>query len=162
MKKNRQKQTLGIALLEVVVAAAIISVGTLAFISSYLIYFNYALANSGNVQAAYLEEEGLELMSYFRDQGWTANIYPLSTTTIYYLAFNPGGQTTSAPQYIDGTFLREITLDDVFRDANSKIVNSGGTFDPNTKLVTVTVQYFQGHGTTTKSVSSYITNVNQD
>jgi Tfp pilus assembly protein PilV len=161
LKKNTHF-TRGIGLIEVIVGSAIIVVGIVALINAFTIYFKYALANDKNTQAAYLEEEGLEAMSYLRDYSWTSKIINLSTTTTYYLAWSSAASywnTTTTPQYIDGTFLREIVLADVKRDASDKISTTSGTYDQNTKQVTATLKYFQGHGTTTQSMTTYISNL---
>jgi Tfp pilus assembly protein PilV len=162
MKKKFQQ---GIGIIEVLIAASIITIGLLALIESYNVYLNFALANSGNVQAAYLLEEGIEGMTFIRDKAWTTNIALLSTSTVYYLAFDASASTwkaTTTPQYIDNTFLRTIGLADVKRDTNGYIVTTGGTYDASTKLINVTLQYFQGHSTTTRTMSSYISNINGD
>lgn len=152
----------GMALIEIMIGAAIITTAILTIIGSYTIYVQYAMANSGNVQAAYLAEEGIEVMTYFRDKGWSAIIKPLSTTTTYYLTFNGADWATTTIPQVDGSFVRKITLKDVKRDINGKITLSGGTYDSDTKEITVTVDYFQGQGTTTRSVVTYITNLNGD
>lgn len=152
----------GLALVEILIGSAIISVGILAVISSYNTYLNYALSNQKNIQAAYLLEEGMEVMRFMRDKGWTNNISKLSTTTVYYLTFSGGSwATTTTKTYIDSEFERGITITDVKRDANDDIASSG-TYDPNTKKVTATVSYWQGHATTTKTLSTYIANINSD
>ena len=153
MKKN-----LGMAFTEILIGSAIISVGILAITSAYSTYIEYALANQKNIQASYLLEEGLEVMTFFRDKSWT-NISLLGTTTTYYLSFSAGDwATTTTPQYVDGEFLRQINLSDVKRDANDRIAESG-TLDPDTKKITATVLYWQGHSTTTKTISTYIANI---
>ncbi|MCC2630347.1 MAG: seg [Candidatus Paceibacter sp.] len=153
----------GIALVEVLIGSAIITTGIVALIACYNIYLTYAFANSGNVQAAYLMEEGLEAMTLLRDKGWTNNFSKLSTTTVYYLRFATSTwATTTTAQYVDNTFLRSIELDDVFRDTNGAVVSSGGTFDANSRKVLVRLQYFQGKGTTTKTMTTFLTNLNSD
>lgn len=153
MKKNK-----GMALVEILIGSAIISVGILAVSTSYTEYYKYALANQKNVEAAYLLEEALEVVTFFRDTGWSGNIVPLSTTTTYYLSFASAWATSTSPQYVDGVFLRSFTISDVRRDANQDIATSG-TYDPNTKKITASVSYWQGHSTTTKTMSAYITNI---
>ena len=146
------------ALVEIVVGAAIMSTGILAINSAYSTYVQYALANQKNVEAGTLLEEGLEVMTFFRDMSWT-NISKLSTTTTYYLTFpSSNWATTTTAQYVDGVFLRSIDIADVKRDANDDIA-SAGTYDSNIKKITATVSYWQGHGTTTRSISTYITNI---
>lgn len=154
MSKNN-----GMALVEIVIGAAIISVGILAISSSYSTYVSYALANQRNIQASYLLEEGLEVTSYFRDKSWT-NISKLSTTTTYYLSWSGSDwATTTSATYVDSIFLRSLNITDVKRDVNDRIATTSGNYDPNTKEITATVNYWQGHATTTKFISTYITNI---
>ncbi|MFA5888669.1 MAG: hypothetical protein WCW47_01215 [Candidatus Paceibacterota bacterium] len=147
----------GMALVEILIGSAIISVGILAVSSVFSTYVQYAFANQQNVSASYILEEGLEIMTYFRDKSWT-NISALSTSTTYYLSFSNDWATTTTPQYIDNIFLRKINITDVKRDAGDEI-SASGTYDPNTKKITTTVEYWQGHGTTTRAISTYITNL---
>ncbi len=163
MKKNLfKKNTRGIGSLEILIGATIIVTGILALIIVFNSFFSFALANDANVRAAYLGEEGLEAMFFLRDGSWSTNIASLSTTSAYYLAWNSGASTwqtsTASPAYIDNLFLRKITLANVKRDGTGKIVTSGGTLDSNTRLVTATIQYFQGHATTTQTMATYLTN----
>ncbi len=152
--------TKGMALVEIIIGSAIISVGVLAAIISYNTYIEYALANNKNIQASYLLEEGLEVMTFFRDKGWTSNISKLSTTTPYYLLYSGGAwATTTTPQYVDTAFLRSISIADVARNGSDQISTSG-TYDSGTKKITVTVAYLQGHATTTRSLSLYLANIN--
>ncbi len=153
MKKNR-----GMAIVEILIGSAIISVGIFAAITSFNTYVNYAFANQKNIQAAYLLEEGLEVLGYMRDTSWV-NISRLSTTTTYYLTWSgTTWATTTVPQYVDNEFLRSISVTDIKRDASDDISNSG-TYDPNAKQITATVSYYQGHATTTKSISTILTNL---
>ena len=154
MKKNK-----GIALIEVIIGATIMSVGILAINETFTSYIQYALANQKNVEASYLLQEGLEAMSFIRDRGWAGNFSNLSTTTTYYLTFsNSTWATTTTNQYVDGLFERKVDILDVKRDGTDKIA-SAGTYDPNIKQVAVTVSYWQGHGTTTRSISEYLVNI---
>ena len=56
----------GMALVEIVIGAAIISSGILAASSAYSTYVTYAFSNEKNVQASYVLEEGLEVISFFK------------------------------------------------------------------------------------------------
>ena len=154
MKKNH-----GMALVEILIGSAIISVAIMVASSTYSTYVSYALANQRNIQASYILEEGLEVMSFFRDKSWTVNISKLSTTTTYYLLWNGTDWATSTTvQYVDGMFLRRLNVADVKRDGSDRMASSG-IYDPNTKQITATVDYFQGHSTTTRVMSTYITNL---
>lgn len=149
----------GMSIIEVLIGSAIIVTGILALIASHTGYTQYAIQNEKNVEITYLLEEGLEAVSFLRDKGWDAYIAPLSTSTTYYLAFNGlHWAATTTPQYVDGTFLRKITIADVMRDSNSDIASSG-TLDPNIKKFTAAISYSQGQATTTQSISTYIADI---
>lgn len=153
----------GFGVIEIVIGSAIILAGIVSLMAAYTIYTKFALANDKNVQAAYLAEEGIEAVSFLRDSGWNSNIKNLSTTTTYYIAWSSSTwKSTTTPQYVDGTFLRSFAITDVSRDSgNDKIstTSSGVYYDPNTKKITVTLQYYQGHATTTQTMNTYITNL---
>jgi len=154
MKSNQ-----GFGLIEIIIGAAIVSLGVLAIVNSFNTYTQYALNNQYNIQTAYLLEEGVEVMRFFRSGGWASQIAPLSTTTTYYLVFSNGNwATTTVPQYIDGRLLRSVTISDVRRNSSDKI-DSTGVYDPNTKLITVTVAQYIKSATTTKTLSAYISNI---
>ena len=159
MKFYNLKNKSGFAMVEIVVGSAIILVAILAINQAYSAYVQYALANSKNAEAGYILEEGMEALKFIRDKGWTANISKLSTTTTYYLTWNASGwATTTTPQYVDGVFLRSVTVSDVKRDAVSDDIAVSGYYDSGTKLITTTVAYWQGHATTTRSLSLYLAN----
>lgn len=151
----------GMSLIEVVIGSTIIVTGIVALSSTFAYYVKFALGNENNIQASYLAEEGLEAVTFLRELSWATNIQPLSTTTPYYLAWDSTTslwKATTTPQYVDGKFLRQITIADVKRDVNDKIATVG-TYDPHTKQIFVSVQYYQGHATSTQSLSTYITNL---
>jgi hypothetical protein len=155
MKRYSLQQGLGI--IEVIIGAAIISTGLLALTNAYSDYVRFALLNQKNIQAAYLAEEGAEVITFFRDMGWV-NITAMSTTTTQYIRWTGTTWATSTtPQYV-GEFLREIAIQDVFRDGSNKI-STAGTYEPNVREIVVNVQYPTTNGTSTKSITTFITNI---
>ena len=158
MRKKFKKDN-GFGLIEIIIGSAVRHSGILAIIASYTTYVQYTLSNEKNVEVVNLLEEGLEAMTFLRDKGWNANILSLSTTTTYYLSFNGSyWATTTTPQYVDGMFLRSIRVGDVRRDGLDAISQSG-TYDPNTRKITTIISFWQGHATTTRSISTYIANI---
>lgn len=164
MRKTKGKN--GFTLLEVVIASSIITTAMLAILNSYSFFILAEKGNTARVKSIFLVEEGIEAGRYLRDKGWTANIKPLSTTTSYYLYFststgNGFWQATTSPQIYDGIFTRKITFGQVYRNnstQNISTTSSGSTVDPNTRKVTVTVAWTDSLGSTTKSMSTYLTN----
>jgi len=161
MKKKNFKK--GISLVEILVAVFIFSV----VLSSLVVATNMYLSEAGDslksAKAAYFAEEGIEAVKTIRDVKWT-NITTLSTSTTYYLLFNTASSTnyswatTTAATSTDG-FIRKINLSNANRDGTGHIVSSGGTADANTRLLTVSVSWLSKTGTTTKSLSTYMTNI---
>lgn len=150
----------GFGMIEMIIGAAVLSVSLLGISN----FFQLALRTSGTtksaVQGDYLLEEGLEAIKIFRDLSYTTNLRNMSTTTTYYFSWSgTNWATTTTNTLIDGKFERKFTLADVNRDANSDIAVSG-TYDPDIKLVTVSVAWVEpATGTTTRSIQTYVTNI---
>ncbi|MBU6370674.1 MAG: type II secretion system protein [Patescibacteria group bacterium] len=160
MKTQRNK---GMTLVEMLVGMAIFSVTLSALVIAANLYISNAGESLKSAKAAYLAEEGIEAVETIRDNGWS-EISALSTSTSYYLSWSIASSTsgvwgtTTAATSTDG-FARTFRLGAVNRDSTGHIVTIGGTADANTRLVTVSVAWLAKTGTTTKSLSAYITNV---
>jgi Tfp pilus assembly protein PilV len=153
--------TAGMSIVEVLIGSTIIVTGILALSGTFTQYVNYALTHEMTIQATYLAEEGLEAVTFLREKSWSTYVQPLSTTTIYYVAWDSNAlfwRATTTPQYVDAAFLRSFTITDVKRNGSDDIATSG-TYDPYTKNITVTVEYNEGSATTTKTMQTYITNL---
>ena len=151
----------GFGLLEVLVGLAILSVSFFALLTVSRGILVSSRETTRNLQASFLLEEGIEALRFIRDQGWTTYITPLSGTSS--LAFNAesGWSTTAPPEVIDVIFLREFGVYDVYRDGDDDIADSG-TLDTNTKKFSVAVSWQGPNGTTTRMVSTYLTNYFND
>ncbi|MDQ3015010.1 MAG: hypothetical protein M3Q73_04040 [bacterium] len=154
----------GFALIEIVIASAIVLTGVLALSEAFSQYVSFALTHEKNIQAAYLAEESLEAVTHIRDRNWVANIQSLSNGMPYYLSWTSNQwQLTSTPvAYVDQVFLRSIIFTPVYRNASDQISSSGSTLDTQTKYITVSISYRDGAATTTKTMSTYISNINGD
>lgn len=154
----------GFTILEVIIGAGIILLITTGLLSTYVLYLQASGANTQSIQAAFLLEEGVEGVKAIRDAGWTSNIVPLSTGVSYYLTWNVASSTwqlTTTSTSTDG-FIRQIILSSAYRDANSNLVSSstpGAINDSGTRLVTVSAQWSYRGVATTRSVSTYISNI---
>ena len=161
------KRSGGFALVEAMVACAIIVTATFALVSSAqkgIALSNLALEQT---KASYLLEEGAEATKTVRDSGWS-NISGLTVGTTYYPSYSNTTNTwslgASAPANptnpIDGLFTRSLVISAVNRDSTTEdIVTSGGTLDANTKKVTVTVSWPSPSGTQSKTLSLYMSNI---
>ena len=149
----------GFGLIEIIIGSAILTISLIAMST----YFQKSLQlnqDSGKlVKASFLLEEGIEAVKFFRDTSWL-NISGLTAGTPYYLEFDgTKWATTTSNIFVDGIFERKLTIDNVSRDTNDDIVSSGGTLDTGTKKATVSVAWSDRTGTTTKSISTYLTNI---
>ena len=156
MIKNYQQ---GITLVEVLIASAIIMAAVVALLGVHSLYFKTALQNTDILKATYLAEEGVEAVRFLRDASWSTHISPLTLNTNYGLVPSGTSWLTSATNTATLGFTRTVRLSAVYRDASDDVVASGGTLDSNTKLLTATVSWNQNGTTTSKTISTYLTNL---
>ncbi len=154
-----EKYQKGAGVVEIIIGLAIMMVGVFSVVAAYNYYLRFAVAHENDVQAALLAEEGIEVVKLLRDSGWSAKIATLSPGVNYGIEFINGAWTsTTSLKYIDAKFLRTFVLNNVYRDASYDIA-SLGTLDLNTKEVTVSVSARNILATSTKTISTYITNI---
>lgn len=150
----------GFLLVEIIVSTAIITIVILALFVSYNLYFSVALTNTERIQATFLLEETIEAVKAIRDSDWNT-IANLTSGSTYYL--DPSGYSwtisNSPVSYIDGTFERKFSVENVARNG-SKDIDPTGTNDSGTRKVNATVSWIgRNHATTSVTVSTYITNI---
>ena len=162
IKINTEKRNLsrGIGLIEVVIGASLISLSLIGIVLLAQMYTRVSRENTSKIQASFLIEGGMEGMRSIRDRSW-GEITGLSSSTPYYLLLenNMFVATTTAQPNIDDFFERIITADDVYRDINGDIVESGGTYDPDTKKITTTVSWEGISGLRSENSATYIANL---
>lgn len=154
-----KNQKSGFGLVEIIIGVAIISASLFSLAAVSQISLRLAQTSRQNIKAGFLLEEGVEAVKFLRDAGWDTNIASLTAGVPYYLNFNgTSWESTYVNSYIDGVFERSFVIEDVYRDANDDIAESGD-FDLNTKKISVFVSWETPTGTMTKSISTYITNI---
>ncbi|GMU73861.1 MAG: hypothetical protein AMXMBFR44_0600 [Candidatus Campbellbacteria bacterium] len=150
----------GVGLIEIVIGVGIFVVIVVSLLGAYRFFVRFSGTTAQTTKAYFLLEEGLEVARVLRDANWET-LSTLSVETPYYLSFSGNmWSPTSTPVVIDSTFYRTITLSNVYRDGDEDIAETG-TLDPNTYFVTATVSWFRGGATTTRTLSTYITNLFQ-
>lgn len=158
-KSQKTNKSSGFGLLEVIVGATIISLSFAGLMSVSAISLRVSRENLNSAKASFVLEEGVEALKAMRDRGWSANIDILSAGTDYYLHFDGANWVaTTTLEYVDGFFERKFAVNDVYRDANDDIADSG-SFDKDTKKITISVSWFEGNIFVLKEVSTYITNI---
>lgn len=149
----------GFGMVEAVVAVSVISAFLLVLSGVNFAYLRLAFGESNKIQAAFLAEESLEVVRFLRDSSWNTNLGTISLGVNYYPVFNGTGWLLQTNYSTVGIFYPTVSFDAVYRDANDSIVSSGGTLDPNTYLVTSTVSWQERNATSTKVISTYITDL---
>ncbi len=156
-KKFSDKLQKGFGMVEIIIASAIMGAVIVSVISVYHSLAEISLQNTPHVQAAFLLEEGVEVVKVIRDTSWSG-IASSTVGTVYQFRWNQSNSTwttTTTPQVVD-IFTRTVIFSNVNRDADFNIVSTGGTLDANTRKATIQVSWRTDKGTTTKSVDTYI------
>lgn len=159
-QQNNHGRSYGFALVEVLVACAIISTSVFAIMSASAKGVELSSRALQYGQASYLLEEGAEAVKTMRDAAWS-NISSLTVGTTYYLSYSTSTNlwslsTTSST--IDA-FTRTVVFSAVSRDSNDDITTSGGTIDTRTKKVTVTVSWATASGNLSKTLDFYLVDI---
>jgi len=133
----------GISIVEVVIAITVVSIAFFAIAQVGILALKANSEKNYKTKALILAEEGMEIVRSIRDKSWSDNIETLNFGTTYYLTASSSQRvlTTTDPGLIDNRFTRTVVVDNAARDINDDIVSSGGTNDPKTKKVTVTISW---------------------
>ena len=160
MIRSHAKRNEGFSIVEILIAASIISVTVVAIvgIASESIVFSRRAVTT--YVASTLLEEGVEAVRTMRDTSWNS-VASLAAGTTYYPVFSNTTHMWSldtTPATVNG-YTRTVSVAPVSRGATDDIVSSGGTADAGTRLVTVTVSWVDHGSTLTKSIAVYFSNI---
>ena len=149
----------GSALVEVLVAASILSAVSLAFLGAFSVLVRFHERDTFSVKGSLLAEEGLEALRLIKSSGWSAlSSIPTGQARYFALGTSTWGVTTT-PEVIDGMFYRSFKIYSVSRNTDDDIVSSGGTVDSNTLLTESSVSWNWRNATTTVTYKTYVTNI---
>ena len=160
-KHSTDLRASGFGLVEIVVVAGLLAISGVAMMSAYNTILVNSLQSLYSTKAAFLAEEGLEAVRLLRDDGWSSNVAALSSGTTYWPVFSTSTgrwQAGTDPVFIDGLFERSFRLADVYRNGDGDLADTGA-LDSNAKKVTVSVSWRRGQATTTKTITTYLTNL---
>ena len=150
--------TTGFMIVEVLIAASIITVSVLAAMAVAQKSIQVSRQALHVNQATFLLEEGAEAVRIYRDDAWT-NISALTPSTDYYPTFSAGTWILSTTPNTIGIFTRTVTITAVNRDNVTQDIAVSGTDDPGTKLITVAVSWVEGGTTVTKTLPFYVVDI---
>ena len=153
-----RKRHNGFSLIEVVIGVTIISLSLFGLITALLSMSSLEVRSLRQTQSAYLLEEGLEAIRFLRNNDWET-IANLEVGADYWLIFSNDIWTISQTEnQINNLFDRRLNIEAVYRDSDFKIQETG-TLDPDTKKITITVSWPHRGATTTRTISTYLTNI---
>ncbi len=134
----------GVSVIEVLVGVAILGFATIFLAQAFNLFFTNATLVRETTKASFLAAEGMEMVRFVRDEDWNT-IDGLTNGTSYAPAVSGGVVTlTTTPEVIDSTYTRTIVFSSLSRNTDDDIVTSGGTVDPDSRRVTVTVSWGSG------------------
>lgn len=133
----REPQQLGASLAEVLVAIALSGIMLPAFAEAALTSRAAQPAAAQHLQALSLAREAMEAVRSVREQSWSN----IATDGTYHPVISGSAWSLAAGPETLGNLARQIVISDVERDSSGSVVASGGTTDPSTKQVAVTVSW---------------------
>jgi Tfp pilus assembly protein PilV len=135
--RNVQK---GFGMIEIIVGASLILVIGGAAVTAWSQYLEITQTSITLTRAAIITEEIGEMLVVRRDTGWATQIATYSLDTDYYVSWNGSAYViNTATAAFQGDYAVKFRLSSVNRDANSNVVNSGGTTDTGTLKAQITV-----------------------
>lgn len=156
--KNLFTSSKGAGLVEIVVGVGVFALVMAGLTSTYTLVLKAASSNTRLVKANFLLEEGVEAVRSMRDTSWS-DVSSLTPGGDYFLYFDGvSWEATTIPYLVDGTFDQRLTLEEVKRDGDGKISDTGAV-DNGTVKATVSVSWQHKGSTSTKSISSYFVNL---
>jgi len=149
--KNKEGQSL----LELIIAMAVFVLVVSSIM--FLVIDSHAANRQGSerTQASMITQEGIEAAKSITKQGWNKLVdgeYGLDDNNGFW-------DWSGAVDVIDNKFTRKIIVESVYRDGNGDIIDTGGTYDVDTKKVTaLTLWDFTTARPSEISVEYYFTN----
>jgi len=136
----------GISIIEILIVIAIIVIALISLLGLVVFSLRISTLIKETTQANNLAQETLEAVRNFRDgTDWDTDGLGALTTGIAYHPEKSGDvppkwQLILGEETVDG-FVKKVEFENVNRDGNDNIVDSGGVDDPDTKKVTVTISW---------------------
>lgn len=153
----------GVSVVEILIVVAIIVIALTSFLGLASLSLGASTLIRQTSLATILSQESIEQVRNFRDgTNWNSNgLGVVSAGTAYHLeksTDNPPKWNLVLEEETIGSFVRRVVFENVMRDGSKNIVTSGGTNDPNTKKITVTVSWQEKKRTHQVELVTYLTN----
>ncbi|MCH7604694.1 hypothetical protein IID24_01780 [Patescibacteria group bacterium] len=176
LRQNALKRDVrGVSIIEILFVITIITVGLAGILALASLSLVSSSIAKQTIEAGALAQDTMEAVRNHRDGvPWNdddpADEYDglgfVSTGVAHPYHSELSGDIPPRWKLVSGTetlngFTRQIVFDDVRRDINDDIVESGGVDDPDTKKVTVTVSWQERDRARQVEIVTYLTNWNE-
>ena len=153
----------GVSIIEILIVIAIVGFTLVSILGLVVLSLKISTSTKEIVQANALAQETIEAIRNFRDgTEWATNGLGTLTTGVFYhlekTADVPAKWSLDGGEGTIGNFTQKIIFEDVQRDINDNIVESGGTNDPDTKKITTTISWQERGKTHQIEIITYLTN----
>ena len=155
----------GVSVIEMLIAVAIISSALISLLELTSFCLRITSTINQTNKANNMAQEMMEQIRNFRDvTSWDIDgLETITPNTDYYIQKSGAPATwqlTQGTKTVNG-FTKKAVFEDVMRDLNDDIVESGGVNDSNTKKITVTVSWEERGNSRQIEFISYFTNWKQ-
>ena len=151
----RKKINSGFSILEVLIAIALLAIIASGSVVAVVGSFSSIRLGKEKSLANLLAYEGIEAATSIRNQNWSN----LTNGDHGLIKVSSVWTFSSTLDTYNNKFNRVVAVNDVYRDTNGSIIDSGGTLDPDTKKVISTVNwYFTSARQNQVTVTKYLTN----
>ena len=152
----------GFGIIEILIVIFIVTMALASLMQLYNLFLKSERHSEKYIQATLLAQEALEATRNIRDAGWT-NISGLTTGAQYHpvVAGSPPAWNMAAGAETISSFTRQVVLEQVYRDADDNIVESGGTEDVGSRKVIATVSWSDAGQNQSISIFTYLMNWRQ-
>lgn len=127
----------GVSLIELLIMIALLAIMLPALSLSLISSREGSVQHEKRMRAASLLQETQEALRTIREEDWTN----IATNGTYHPVISGNTWDLAAGSETIDTITRQLTISNVYRDDNSQIVTSGGTLDPSTKKIDITVSW---------------------
>jgi type II secretory pathway pseudopilin PulG len=132
---SRISRNAGVSLVELLLAIAIAGLVLPAIVSGFISSRQGLVQQSQRERAVSYFREAQEAVRSVREAGWTA----FAVNGTYHPYVQSGAWKLGSGSETIGEYTRSVIISNVSRDSAGAIVTTGGTNDPSTKKVTITV-----------------------
>lgn len=125
----------GQLLVEILVAFALLSLSLPVLLGAYVMTHQSAVVTNSRREAATELISVKERLRQVRESGWSS----ISNSGEYHLEYSSGEWVLVSGQSTGTDVQHSVVINDVYRDGSGEIVESGGSLDPSSKKITITL-----------------------